>query len=1071
MLIDASQRQQATSPLQSFIVQAPAGSGKTEILTQRYLRLLNHVNAPEQIIALTFTRKAANEMRERILHSLRDAANNTPTLSAHQATTRSYANDALVQSEALNWQLLHQPSRLRIMTIDALCQTLSNAIQLTDNYTTNVNISDKPQYLYREAAKACIAYLQTEKTFHKTLKILLHHLDNRQDQLLHLMCQLLSKRDQWLNLIYQARNYTQDDFEQALEIIIQHELTRFKNCLPNEITKDLIKLTQRIANIESNPKSSRSYLQNWNSIHEIDNNIASGLAEFILTTSNTIRKAFDHHVGLRKGSCSDQEYSELKNASKELLQKLTELPDFTDALLRIKQLPTPKYDLAQWDVLQALLTVLPLLTAHLQLIFNQQQKVDFLDVAQNAVKSLGDDQEPTDLALYLDHKIQHLLIDEFQDTSLQQFQLITKLVQGWEINDGRTLFVVGDPMQSIYRFRAAEVGLFLKAKAHGIGSVTLTPLELRCNFRSTPQIVNWINQQFKTIFPAHDDLESGAISYLKAHTPEQKICENTAIFAYQCGSKEQEAQEIICKIMEELSHNPNDQIAILVRSRNQLATIVNLLKQHHIPFQGVDIDLLANLPHVRDVWALTQALLLPADRLAWLTFLRSPWCGLTLEDLHIIANIDKKQSIYYALTQISKLENLSNDGKTRINWIYSVLHNALAERQQYSLVDWIIKTLNILHMNSILDQEQQNDLEQYWLLLDKFDHAGQIEDLTLFKQELNQLYSKKVVPAQLQIMTIHKSKGLEFDTVILPGIGSRSTIHDPELLRWLHLPSEQYGELLLMSPIKNSQDTHDPLYKYLEKIDAEKNHYEQQRLLYVAATRAKKRLYLFDHHTNMRQGTFRALLKNQPLIDLSNLNETTSESPNLASKLYRLPIEYYQSAQPIKKINYNSEISMHNDPFAKWFGVMLHELLQWICTNHPANAQEIPWQLLTHKMQSLGLNNTQQQNLLNTAQQQITTLFNSEIGQWIIQQHPCEKNEYEWLTFENNEIITRIIDRTFIADNIRWIIDFKTGTETPEAQKKHQEQVNQYAKLFTDELPIRGGLYYLATGNWIEWCI
>ena len=221
-------------------------------------------------------------------------------------------------------------------------------------------------------------------------------------------------------------------------------------------------------------------------------------------------------------------------------------------------------------------------------LFSEQNEVDFTAISQQALAALGDAENPTDLALYLDNAIHHLLVDEFQDTSITQFELLTKLVHGWQAGDGKTLFIVGDPMQSIYRFRQAEVGLFFRAKEQGIGPVQLNSLELSCNFRSTKTIVDWVNQQFSTIFPQQVDIESGAVSFHSSVNVIQDE-EHSAIHAVQFKSREQEAKYLIQVIQYELQTHPEQSMAILVRSRIQLTEIIRLLRQHQIPYQGTDI--------------------------------------------------------------------------------------------------------------------------------------------------------------------------------------------------------------------------------------------------------------------------------------------------------------------------------------------------------------------------------------------------------------------------------------------------------------------------------------------------
>jgi len=1069
MLNDSEQRNQATDPRQSFIVQAPAGSGKTEILTQRYLRLLATVNSPEQIIALTFTRKAANEMRERILLALQKTAQKTPANSAHQQQTYDYAAEALARDQTLNWQLLDNPSRLRIFTIDSLCQRLTQAIPLQEKQIPYAQIGDKPQQHYLAAAQACLDYALNNKDYHPPLKLLLHHVDNRQDKLLTLFSDLLAKRDQWLLPLHEARLQEKALFEKALASIEQHELTRFRASIPVGCTHELVTRARQLACIENNPDSTRYPLRNWDTFDQLDKPLVASLATLLLTKQDTLRKAFDHNVGMLRGSCDDKEYDELKAASKKLLSQLEEAPDFLDALLQVKDLPEPQYDPQQWAVLQALFTLLPLLAAHLHLVFSEHNEVDFSAISQQAIQALGDDDCPTDLALYLDNQIQHLLVDEFQDTSIQQFQLLSKLVHGWQPHDGRTLFVVGDPMQSIYRFRAAEVGLFLRARQQGIGPVKLTPLELTCNFRSTATIVEWVNRQFKPIFPQADDIESGAVSFHPSVNT-KPADDKSYIKAFHYPDSEQEAQALIAIATQELQTNPDDNIAILVRSRRQLTDIMRVLREQQIPCQGVEIDHLAKLPHLRDVWSVTQALLLPANRLAWLELLRSPWCGLALSDLHCIANFEKNKSVYYALTKLENMAELSEDGRKRAHYIYTVLQQTLACRHQQPLVDWIANTLHELHLAQILDETQQDDLEQYWLLLEYFEQDGQLADLGLFKNELNKLYSKKVTPSRLQIMTIHKSKGLEFDCVILPGLSAKSPAMDTPLLRWLKLPS-QHGDLLLFSPVKAADHENCLLYDYLGKLDAQKNTYEQQRLLYVAATRAKKRLYLFDNRDKASQGTFRHLLKGQEFVPMGEKDSLLTQQIKLPD-LYHLPLSFYQQPAFTPSAAASAlPLPILTDTVPRLVGIVMHELLQWICDHHLMTFAEIPWALANRQLTALGLPPTELDAAWHLLQTQLQQFFNNPVGQWLIKPHEQEHNEYELLVDNEGEIATRIIDRTFCEQGIRWIIDFKTGRRDEKSQAKHREQVNEYANILASRYPepIHCGLYYLSDGQWVNW--
>jgi ATP-dependent exoDNAse (exonuclease V) beta subunit len=184
-----------------------------------------------------------------------------------------------------------------------------------------------------------------------------------------------------------------------------------------------------------------------------------------------------------------------------------------EALAAVADLPAPHFSPAEWSTVECFSRLLRLAAGQLWLVFQESGEVDFIEIAARAGLALGEDEAPTDLAQALDYRIQHLLVDEFQDTSPGQVSLIRKLTRGWMPDDGRTLFVVGDPMQSIYRFRKADVGLFLRVREGGIGDIRLSHLRLFRNNRSFPGIVDWVNRAFLSIFPAQDAPETGAVCY------------------------------------------------------------------------------------------------------------------------------------------------------------------------------------------------------------------------------------------------------------------------------------------------------------------------------------------------------------------------------------------------------------------------------------------------------------------------------------------------------------------------------------------------------------------------------
>lgn len=1062
-LIDEKARIEATDPTLSCLLQAPAGSGKTEVLTQRLLRLLSRVDEPEHIIALTFTRKAASEMRERVLSALKRAQTGEPANTPHQQKTRQYALEALAQDAKRQWQLLSLPHRLKITTIDSLCQKLTSAMPLFERNIPYAKVTDKAALFYRKAAKACFQHALNDASYQPALVALLKHFDNRQDKVIQILSEQLQTREQWLRKLFTAQQQDKQDFENALERIETHEIERFKASIPASLIAKLIPLARQVAHIENNPESPRFILNTLSGWDDLNPIMVQALSTLLLTSQLTWRKGFDHHVGLKRGQCESKTYEALKEESKALLAELAEHPKCLEALLRVRQLPTPFYPEPSWDTLQALFTLLPLLTAHLELVWQTHNCTDFTAVSTAAHQALSTEGTPTDLALYLDNTIHHLLIDEFQDTSMQQFELLSQLVEGF--GDGKTIFVVGDPMQSIYRFRGAEVGLFLRAKYRGIGPVKLKFLQLECNFRANATLVQWINTHFKTIFPPDDDLELGAIRFYEAKAVHEAV-NNCFVHARQSLNKVQETQQLLDILKYELATYPKTSIAILVRSRHQLGPIIQQLREANIAYQGVDIDWLSALPHIQDAWSLTQCLLTPGSNLAWASFLRSPWCGLSLSDLLALAQ--NEGSIFEKLSFEKTYEMLSKEGQARAKFCYQTVLHAIENRQQQPLSQWILRTLQSLHLESLLTTREQLDLHEYLNLVEQYEKEGILDDLAAFEDALNMLYSKQMEAARIQIMTIHKAKGLEFDCVILPGLSARTTQTHQPLLRWLSLPSKDQ-DLVLVSPLKATHEESSPLYDYLSKLDKEKELYEQQRLLYVAATRARSRLYLSDFQESTTANTFKKLLQQIPFETTETTTEINPEHTTLAPpptlpELRRLPYSFYTEKPKLTQVR-KQQVSLHIDTReARFLGIATHVLLQWICTYHPQNLTTVPWMLAQQVLRQHGIVDINA--MMEEIRTYLTPLFETPRGRWLIQAHLHEQNEYPILVKTQGTVHTRIIDRTFEENGIRWIIDFKTGNPSIE----HHEQISAYAKhlscLYSN--PIRCGLYYLASGTWEE---
>ncbi len=1098
-------REKALNPKKSFIVQAPAGSGKTELLTQRFLRLLTYVDSPEEIIAITFTRKAAAEMRDRITSALTFASDNPKPDENHKAITWQLAKGALKQDQQLKWYLKENPNRLRILTIDALSASICAQIPLLCGFGGKPSIIEDATLCYRNAARAVLS----SRHHIAAIETLLLHLDNNIEQLESLLTEILASREQWLPHIidhHQNPNQLKIDLENGLANIAKEKMQALTCLVDRELTDELISCTQFASQYlsQEDPENIITQCAHLTQIPGKElNDLPAwiGLANLLLTKNNTWRKSVDKRCGFP----SEKQNKMIKLKFIDLLEKLRANEPLRIALSELLMCPPIQYSEQQWTITHALINLLPYLAAELQVVFMQQGCIDFIELTLGALRALGDASQPTDLALHLDYQIQHLLIDEFQDTSITQFRLIEQLLSGWQPNDGRSLFLVGDPMQSIYRFRNAEVGLFLRTQQQGIANISLEKLTLQTNFRSNANIVEWINSVFENIFPRNADVAMGAVPYSSAdaaQTHSQKSVFHHPLLNANIIHEAQHIVEIIRRCQED---NPNTSIAILVRSRSQLIDIIPELRAAKINFNAIDIETLAHRIEIQDLLSLTRALLYLDDRVAWLAVLRAPWCGLTLNDLHTLTQHCAEKPIWSSLIDFHTIKNLSLDAKIRLKRIVPVLEKSLINPEDLPLSAWIQTTwLALGGPASLIALSEGDNVEAYFKLLEA------IEDdfsFTLLENKLRQLYvdTSSHESSTLHIMTIHKAKGLEFDHVIIPTLHKTTSADKNQLLMWLDRPSLQGGSDLILAPIRAANEKTEGIYQYLRTVEKTKLDYEMARLLYVAATRSKSSLHLISSIENNEsnsnhlqpppKGSFLNLLWEPCSKEITDTAKTPSNTAS-ATKIktthklirftedWRLPTLFEKSISTLK----NPIISLNSTILQKQqsnLGIMIHEILEKIATEgiEHWNQNRIPhlkphWQ---RRLQQLGTLPAYLEAHLNLAIQAINNTLADPKGQWILSQdHQAAESEYAVTGFSKDQPVKFIIDRTFIdKNNIRWIIDYKTAVPTKESleeflaeqQELHREQLHHYANLFKHEETnsLKLGLYFPLCLGWCEW--
>ena len=1160
---DAAAREAALDIRGSVIVQAPAGSGKTDLLTRRYLRLLAVVDEPEEILAITFTRAATAEMRGRVLRDL-EAAAGRHSFGPEDFDRMAAARDALTHAERRGWNILDHPERLAIETIDSLCLRIAHDRPLLARLGGRFQPIEEADSLYALAARRTLEHLGgANASLDEALARLLDLRDNRLAGCESLIAEMLKVRDQWQDVFPLSSEMSEDDWadlrvklEAPFNREIHRVLTEAWRLLSDQeaVARQLLQLANyacsqgnedvaALAGIQAlSPAMSREH---WTSI-----------CDFVLTGDNEWRKT----VNVRQGFPATGREAKLRKSDMQaLLHWLHQKPELLTALGAIRRLPPATYTEAQWTTLRHVFTVLRQAVAELNVVFAEHNKVDFNELNLAALQVL---EKSPERVIDIAGNLHHLLIDEFQDTSRRQHKLVSALLSVWDPGEHRTCFLVGDPMQSIYLFRQAEVELFTHVRDHGIGPagnrLLCQPVQLSVNFRSHAGLTDPLNAIFELI--CAEEAPPGAasvpfaratssaladLSQLSLHIHPQVIgaADRRPSLADIANAQQQEALDILQILEQNLPRIAQAQaadaeyrVAILVRARTHLAQIVPLLRRNKIPFRAVDIEHLSERQELLDLLALTRALLHPMNRIAWLSVLRAPWCGLTLSDLHLLTGSDRPEFKDLSIVELIDRHRhlLSTDGQQRLSRTTEILRRALDLRwrqsESPSFSSWIERTWRALGGPACIDAAAYENTQVFFSLLDAVTPDGLAPSTTEFDEEFNRLFAQPDPAVSercgIQLMTIHKAKGLGFEVVIVPGLDRKSSGDPKPLVCSLERtnPWNSSENEFLVAPIGLHGEDTEPLYAWVRNQRQIRFDEERKRLLYVACTRARRELHLlgtavasasgvrYENKDSLLatawpalHGDFESALREPPVAPparvlafpapgvLEEVAAVGESAPRLA--LRRLPLDTVQPPLPANVAVTGSISSVPADTpefvrpegsrQARLIGSVVHALLERLGPDLPRlDAAQLRSRVLT-PLRASALTGDSLKSVTSTVTQMLLGCATDPVCRWILDPHAGAQSEVSWSGVVPGESGSRLrtlrADRVFCAgpepltegSDYLWVIDYKTSGRAPsgalflQAERAlYAPQLLAYARalraLHGPETPLRLGLYYPA---------
>ena len=1039
--IDLTTREEVINPESSFLVQAPAGSGKTTTLARRILQLLTVVEDPKEIIAISFTNKAAAEMHTKVVEQYQDPVN-VEVIKKIKARARE-----------LKWNEDFM-DLLEIMTIDSLASKITRQAPLLSK-SLFMNITDDPHEIYETVVNETMRG-------NEQLADLFPFLNYDYQKIKKQLIAELKIRDQWKDDIYYYKN-NPSKIEDETKAYYAKEIKNWVIKLIGFFKKDQIK----------DIKSILSYLNP--NFYEQESQIDFWLIfrDLIMTKDGKVRKRFGPNEGFIK--------NEESIFYKKKLLKILNYPNINNILDGLNDVIYEKYinDIFPTKIHNVAI-LLSELELNLQKQFMVSGELDYTQVVENAIVTLSE----TDVAMLFDDNVSHILIDEFQDINKLQEKFLKLLTDNFSGNPGKSFFAVGDPMQSIYRFRKADVEIFDKIqKTEKFGDIRIKACKLEVNFRSNKKIIKWLNVFYKNVFGEIDDMNKGLISYHSScESPYVDSINGDGVKFHILKNKKKhiyteqlkEAEYIFQKIREIRESKKETEIVVLARNRSHLRALLTIMRKDDFPVKATEIDSIEYNQSFQDILCLTKALYNLNDRISWIGILRAPWCGLKLEDLTCLFETNESETPWGIINTPSITKHLTSDGQKRLTFLKEVISKNIQFRGRVAhrfFIESIWRQL--LGQKTIVDTGDMEHIDIFFDLVDQSSSPLSIdfERLERLIEDLK-TNNRATKDNPVKFFTIHKAKGDEFECVIIPGLGRIPKADDHTLLaKDKHILS-----------LNNNRDDEPNLYDYHRSKELIRRNNENIRLLYVAITRAKEDCHLIGSVTENSKGelsppknSFLNILWPQ---DITKENEQFLESEEFVPKLRRLKSKDFDRKfkinTKISKINDIEKKKISKDNIYTFTGSLIHNYYELIIKK-----QLDVVVLLGNKLsfiKNIFVKNNFSEDEINSAikvvEHSFLSLKNSKDGRWIYQLHKDESMEATYLHAIKDEVKILIPDRIFIEDEVRWIIDYKTvfndKLDLEIEAKTHIDQLNIYASLFDDGNLTQKAIYFVAQGRLIK---